>query len=53
MKDSTWITLGGYGMATAITLMLLYTDGPTAAAAAVIIAGAGAGVGNIVAKRIA
>ena len=52
MKDSTWVTLAGYGMATAITLMLLYTDGPTAAAAAIVIAGTGAGVGNLIAKKV-
>jgi hypothetical protein len=53
LKDATWITLGGYGMATAIVLMMLYTDGPTAAATAAVIAGAGAGVGSYMGKRAA
>lgn len=52
MKDATWITLAGYGMATAIVLMMLYTDGPTAAAIAAVVAGAGVGVGTIVGKRV-
>ena len=51
MKDSTYITLAGYGMATAIVLMMLYTDGTTAAATAALVAGAGAGVGSYFGKR--
>jgi hypothetical protein len=52
MKDSTYITLAGYGMATAIVIMMLYTDGPTAAATAAIVAAAGAGAGTILAKKV-
>jgi hypothetical protein len=52
MKDATIITLGGYLMATAIVLMMLYTDGTTAATIAAVVAGAGAGVGTLVAKKV-
>lgn len=52
MKDATLVTLGGYAMATAIVLMMLYTDGTTAAITAAAVASAGAGVGAIIAKKV-
>jgi hypothetical protein len=53
VKDATIITLAGYTMATIIVCLMLYTDGPTAAATAALVAGTGAGIGTYVGKKTA